>query len=358
MGKMVFLVTGGAGFIGSALIRELIKNKSNIVINVDNLSYSGNLESTPDPEKNKNYFFERCDITNKENTSAIVSKYQPNVIFHLAAESHVDRSITGPEQFIMSNIIGTFNLLEASKNLCKENKSHPGFNFRFHHISTDEVFGDLEPTQDPFDENSIYKPSSPYAASKAGSDHLVRSWGRTFNIPFVITNCSNNYGPYQFPEKLIPHTIINALNGNDLPVYGNGKQVRDWLFVEDHISALLLVSQKGEDGSTYLVGGNNEIENIAVVNKICSYMDDKISSKPNNIASFSELIKFVEDRPGHDKRYAINPAKLTFDLAWKPKENFESGIKKTVDWYIENNKWWARILSGEYKLARMGLNDD
>jgi dTDP-glucose 4,6-dehydratase len=355
---MIFLVTGGAGFIGSALIRRLIKDKKNTVINVDNLSYSGNLESIPSSNQNKNYAFENCDITNKKNITNLVMKYEPNIIFHLAAESHVDRSIDGPEKFIHTNLIGTFNLLEASRDFLKRGHSKPGFNFKFHHISTDEVYGDLEATEAPFNENSRYKPSSPYAASKAGSDHLVRSWGRTFDIPYVITNCSNNYGPYQFPEKLIPHTIINALYGEDLPVYGSGKQIRDWLHVEDHISALLEVTQSKKINDTYVIGGNSEMENIDVIKGICLYLDKKILKKPNNISSFSELISFVEDRPGHDKRYAINCSKIKSNLSWSPKVDFDKGLKQTIDWYIDNRMWWERVLSGEYRLTRIGLNHD
>lgn len=355
---MIFLVTGGAGFIGSALIRELIKDKDNTVINVDCLSYSANLDSIPNADINKNYIFEKCDIADKKNIFNIVKKYQPNIIFHLAAESHVDRSIAKPEKFLISNVIGTFNLLEAAKEIYKETKSKSGFNFKFHHISTDEVFGDLKSSDEPFNENSIYKPSSPYAASKASSDHLVKAWGRTFDVPYVITNCSNNYGPYQFPEKLIPHIVISALSGKTLPVYGDGSQIRDWLYVEDHIHALLLVAGKGKINNTYLIGGNNEVKNLDVVKKICSYLDKVINPKPNNISSFSDLIEFVKDRPGHDMRYAINSDKLKSNLSWVPKESFESGLKKTVDWYIKNNIWWQRILSGEYKLKRIGLNDE
>jgi len=353
-----FLVTGGAGFIGSALIRKLIQDKKNSVINVDNLSYSGNLESVPSSNINNNYTFENCDITNKKNITDLVMKYEPNIIFHLAAESHVDRSIDGPEKFILTNLIGTFNLLEASRDFTKYGCSKSGFNFKFHHISTDEVYGDLEATETPFDENSRYKPSSPYAASKAGSDHLVRSWGRTFDIPYVITNCSNNYGPYQFPEKLIPHTIINALYGKDLPVYGSGHQIRDWLHVEDHISALLKVAQSKKINDTYVIGGNSEMKNIEVIKKICLYLDNKILKKPNNISSFSELISYVEDRPGHDKRYAIDCSKIKSNLSWTPKINFEEGLKQTIDWYIDNRIWWERVLSGEYRLTRIGLKND
>ena len=355
---MIFLITGGAGFIGSALIRKLLKDKKNTIINVDNLSYSANLESIPNTTGIKNYFFEECDIRNFADISRIVEKYQPNIIFHLAAESHVDRSIINPKKFITTNIIGTYNLLEASKKIYKKNKSKAGFNFKFHHISTDEVFGDLSPDDEKFTELSTYQPSSPYAASKASSDHLVRSWGRTFDIPFIITNCSNNYGPYQFPEKLIPHIIINAINGNNLPIYGDGTQVRDWLFVDDHIDALLLVAKSKKINGTYLIGGNNELKNINVVKNICLYLNDKISERPNNISSFLELIEFVKDRPGHDMRYAIDPSKLMSEFSWKPKFDFEIGIKKTIDWYIDNSVWWNRILSGKYKLERIGIKTE
>ena len=355
---MIALITGGAGFIGSALVRNLLQDKENTVINVDNLSYSGNLASIPSKLQHQNYIFEECDIVNKKNIFKVIDKYQPNVIFHLAAESPVDRSIKEPRAFIDSNIIGTYNLLEASKILCSKNASISGASFRFHHISTDEVFGDLEIGEAMFDEHSLYNPSSPYAATKAASDHLVRSWGRTYDIPYLITNCSNNYGPYQFPEKLIPHTIINALRGNDLPVYGNGMQIRDWLYVDDHVEALKLVASNGQTNHTYVVGGNNEIKNIDVVKEICSHLDKIIKIKPNQISSFHELIKFVEDRPGHDKRYAIDASKLISELSWKPKENFTSGIKKTIDWYLQNTQWWENVLSGSHATGRIDLSDE
>jgi dTDP-glucose 4,6-dehydratase len=354
---MIVLITGGAGFIGSAMVRNLLQDKENTVINVDNLSYSSNLASIPLELQHQNYIFEKCDIVNKKNIFRVIDKYQPNVIFHLAAESHVDRSIEGPRPFIDSNIIGTYNLLEASKILCSKNNSIAGASFRFHHISTDEVFGDLEIGEAMFNERSLYNPSSPYAASKAASDHLVRSWGRTYDIPYVITNCSNNYGPYQFPEKLIPHTIINALKGNNLPVYGNGTQIRDWLYVDDHVEALKLVVRKSKSNQTYVVGGNNEIQNIDVVKEICSYLDEIIKIKPNQISSFHDLVKFVKDRPGHDKRYAIDASKLISELSWKPKESFTSGLKKTIDWYVQNIEWWENTLSDFHVAGRIDLSD-
>ena len=351
---MVILVTGGAGFIGSALIRHLLLKNKHTIINVDNLSYSGNLESIPGAQNNKNYFFENCDITQKKIITDLILKYEPNLIFHLAAESHVDRSIDGPEDFINTNVLGTFNILEASRQYHKSNISKAGFLFRLHHVSTDEVFGDLKEKDSRFTESSHYDPSSPYAATKASSDHLVRAWGRTFEIPYVISNCSNNYGPYQFPEKLIPHSIINAIKGKNLPVYGSGLQIRDWLHVEDHVKALMEIAQYGELNHSYNIGGDNEIRNIEVITSICDYLDHKIEAKPSNIESFHELITHVTDRPGHDQRYAIDASKIKSNLSWVPEEKFKSGLIKTIDWYLNNSGWWERILSGEYKLQRMG----
>ena len=351
---MVILVTGGAGFIGSALIRHMLLEKKHMIINVDNLSYSGNLESIPDSQSNKNYVFENCDITQKKVITDLILKYEPNLIFHLAAESHVDRSIDGPEDFIKTNILGTFNILEASREYLKSNISKAGFLFRFHHVSTDEVFGDLKEKDSRFTESSLYDPSSPYAATKASSDHLVRAWGRTFKIPYIISNCSNNYGPYQFPEKLIPHTIINAIKGKNLPVYGNGLQIRDWLYVDDHVKALMEIAQHGELNHSYNIGGDNEIKNIQVITSICEYLDKKIEVKPRNIESFHELITYVTDRPGHDQRYAIDASKIKSTLSWVPEEKFKTGLIKTIDWYLDNSGWWERILSGEYKLQRIG----
>ena len=349
---MTVLVTGGAGFIGSSVIRHILNTTSNKVINIDNLTYAGNLESLESISVNTNYFFEQADICDAGALKRIFNKYQPDIVMHLAAESHVDRSIDGPSVFLQTNIMGTFNLLEQSREYFGSLNNNDSF--RFHHISTDEVYGDLHGTNDLFTENTPYSPSSPYSASKASSDHLVRSWGRTYGLPYVITNCSNNYGPYHFPEKLIPHIIINAIQGNSLPVYGKGDQIRDWLYVEDHASALFEVARNGKNAETYNIGGHNEKTNLEVVESICNLLEELSPSKPNGIKKYTDLIKFVEDRPGHDKRYAIDASKIQNDLNWVPSETFESGLRKTVQWYIDNSKWWERVLSGEYKLNRVG----
>ena len=349
---MMVLVTGGAGFIGSSVIRHILNTTSNKVINIDNLTYAGNLESLESISSNTNYFFEQADICDAGAIKRIFNKYQPDIVMHLAAESHVDRSIDGPSIFLQTNIMGTFNLLEQSREYFGSLNNNDSF--RFHHISTDEVYGDLHGTNDLFTENTPYSPSSPYSASKASSDHLVRSWGRTYGLPYVITNCSNNYGPYHFPEKLIPHIIINAIQGNSLPVYGKGDQIRDWLYVEDHASALFEVARNGKNAETYNIGGHNEKTNIEVVESICNLLEELSPSKPNGINKYTDLINFVEDRPGHDKRYAIDASKIQNDLNWVPSETFESGLRKTVQWYIDNNKWWERVLSGEYRLNRVG----
>jgi len=354
--KKTILVTGGAGFIGSALIRHIIKNTHHSVVNIDKLSYSGNLQSLEAIESNKDYIFEQVDICDEKELNRIFKKNKPDIVMHLAAESHVDRSIDGPGDFIKTNIVGTFNLLEQSKNYWQSLDSDKKDNFRFLHVSTDEVYGDLEGTNDFFTEETSYDPSSPYSATKASSDHLVRAWYRTYGLPVLITNCSNNYGPCQFPEKLIPHVILNALEGKNLPIYGDGKQIRDWLFVDDHVLALMSVVQDGNVGETYNIGGSNEIQNIEVVKKICNILDKLISNKLNGIASFSELITYVKDRPGHDVRYAINANKINRDLGWRPKENFESGILKTVEWYLTNNEWCQNIQNGSYKLERLGVD--
>lgn len=343
------LVTGGAGFIGSALIRELLKNTNYEVVNVDALRYAGNLNSLPFAENNKNYYFELCDICDEDQLKIIFKKYEPNVIFHLAAESHVDRSILSPKQFIETNIMGTFNLLNLSLDLWNSRKSESNYFFRFHHISTDEVFGDLGDSELKFQESSLYRPSSPYAASKASSDHLVRSWGRTYGLPYILTNCSNNYGPYQFPEKLIPQTILNAINGSDIPIYGDGNQIRDWLYVDDHVQALLCAVFQAEQNQNYNIGGNNEIKNIDVVNQICKILDNEVKEKPQSISSFADLISYVTDRPGHDLKYAIDASKIHKELGWTPNDNFETGIKKTVLWYLDNQVWWKQILQGTYQ---------
>ena len=354
--KKTILVTGGAGFIGSALIRHIIKNTYHSVVNIDKLSYSGNLQSLESIESNKDYIFEQVDICDEKELNRIFKKNKPDIVMHLAAESHVDRSIDGPGDFIKTNIVGTFTLLEQSKNYWQSLEGDKKNNFRFLHVSTDEVYGDLEGTTDFFSEETSYDPSSPYSATKASSDHLVRAWHRTYGLPVLITNCSNNYGPCQFPEKLIPHVILNALEGKNLPIYGDGRQIRDWLYVDDHVLALMSVALDGNVGETYNIGGSNEIQNIEVVKKICNILDKLISNKLNGMASFSELITYVKDRPGHDVRYAINANKINRDLGWKPKESFESGILKTVQWYLTNKEWCENIQNGSYKLERLGVD--
>ena len=354
--KKNIIVTGGAGFIGSALIRHIIKNTYHSVVNIDKLSYSGNLQSLESIESNKDYIFEQVDICDEKELNRIFKKNKPDIVMHLAAESHVDRSIDGPGDFIKTNIVGTFTLLEQSKNYWQSLEGDKKNNFRFLHVSTDEVYGDLEGTTDFFSEETSYDPSSPYSATKASSDHLVRAWHRTYGLPVLITNCSNNYGPCQFPEKLIPHVILNALEGKNLPIYGDGRQIRDWLYVDDHVLALMSVVLDGNVGETYNIGGSNEIQNIEVVKKICNILDKLISNKLNGMASFSELITYVKDRPGHDVRYAINANKINRDLGWKPEESFESGILKTVQWYLTNNDWCENIQNGSYKLERLGVD--
>ena len=346
---MKILVTGGAGFIGSALIRKLLACPDYEVINLDALRYAGNLNSIPNAFDNRNYHFELCDICDADKLNKIFAKYEPNIIFHLAAESHVDRSILNPKQFLETNIMGTFNLLNASLNLWNSHKSESEYFFRFHHISTDEVFGDLGKSDMKFSESSLYKPSSPYAASKASSDHLVRAWGRTYGLPYIITNCSNNYGPYQFPEKLIPKIIINAINGLEIPIYGDGSQIRDWLYVDDHIKALLCAVFKSEPNKNYNIGGNNQMKNIDITYQICKILDNNIENKPLSIKSFSDLISYVQDRPGHDIKYAIDGSKINEELGWKPDENFETGIQKTILWYLDNPIWWKQVLDGTYQ---------
>lgn len=345
---MKILVTGGAGFIGSALVRELLLNTNHKVINLDALTYSGNLNSIPFAESHENYQFEKCDICDYKAVKEIFLRHEPNLIFHLAAESHVDRSIHSPRQFIQTNILGTYNLLDAALNIWRKRQEKANFFFKFHHISTDEVFGDLGMTSDLFNESTSYDPSSPYSASKASSDHLVRAWGRTYGLPYVITNCSNNYGPYQFPEKLIPNTIIKALSGENIPVYGDGSQIRDWLYVGDHIEALLTVAMKSDNFESYTIGGHNELKNIDVVQTICKILDEVFEIKPNSISSFKNLISNVDDRPGHDLRYAIDATKIKNSLKWQPKETFNSGILKTVKWYIDNKDWWEKIKNNSH----------
>jgi dTDP-glucose 4,6-dehydratase len=354
--QKTILVTGGAGFIGSALIRYIIKNTRHKAVNIDKLTYSGNLQSLVSIKKNSNYVFEQVDICNENELLGVFKRNQPDIVMHLAAESHVDRSIDGPDDFIQTNIVGTFILLEQSKIYWQSLDGDKKENFRFLHVSTDEVYGDLGGSTDFFSEDTAYDPSSPYSASKASSDHLVRAWYRTYGLPVLITNCSNNYGPCQFPEKLIPHIILNALEGKSLPIYGDGKQIRDWLYVDDHVTALMNVALNAKVGETYNIGGNNEIKNIEVVSKVCDILDELVPSKLNGMSSFNELITYVKDRPGHDVRYAINANKIVKDLNWRPKEDFNSGIQKTVEWYLDNKIWCENIKNGSYKFERLGVN--
>ncbi|OMH31845.1 dTDP-glucose 4,6-dehydratase [Motiliproteus sp. MSK22-1] len=351
---MKIVVTGGAGFIGSAVIRYLLASTGYSVVNVDCLTYAGNLESIPGAESEPRYTFEKVDICDPEAVKRVLSEHQPEAIMHLAAESHVDRSIDGPGAFIQTNIIGTYNLLEAARDYWDGLEGEKRSLFRFHHISTDEVYGDLEGTEDLFTEETSYSPSSPYSASKASSDHLVRAWHRTYGLPVIVTNCSNNYGPYHFPEKLVPHMILNALQGKPLPVYGDGSQIRDWLYVEDHARALIQVVTEGVIGETYNIGGHNEKTNLEVVETLCQLLEERVPAKPEGVAAYRDLIEFVKDRPGHDLRYAIDASKIQRQLGWVPQETFESGMRKTVDWYLQNKEWWERVLSGEYQLQRIG----
>ena len=336
---MKILVTGGAGFIGSALVRHLIQNTSYQVLNLDKLTYAGNLASLDDVARSERYSFVKGDICDREVLDFTLSDFQPDAVMHLAAESHVDRSIDGPAAFVETNVLGTYTLLEACRAYWSGLETPQRDVFRFHHISTDEVYGDLDGTGALFTEDTPYAPSSPYSASKASSDHFVRAWGRTYGLPILITNCSNNYGPYHFPEKLIPLVIINALHGKSLPVYGDGQQVRDWLFVEDHARALLKVLEKGIVGETYNIGGHNERTNLEVVNTICALLEELVPSD----APYSDLIAFVTDRPGHDLRYAIDASKIERELGWVPEETFESGLRKTVEWYLANKDWWQPL---------------
>jgi len=377
------VVTGGAGFIGSAVIRFLINETPHKVINLDKLTYAGNLQSLKSIDSSERYTFVQADICERAHVDAILNTHKPDIIMHLAAESHVDRSIDGPGEFIKTNIVGTYTLLEAAKDYWNTLPETQKQSFRFHHISTDEVYGDLPHPDDVKDEKSeaesvksedtshltpstshnlplfteqtAYAPSSPYSASKAGSDHLVRAWQRTYGLPVVITNCSNNYGPFHFPEKLIPLVILNALEGKSLPIYGDGSQIRDWLHVEDHARALFKVATQGKVGQTYNIGGHNEKTNLEVVTTICSELDKLISEKPRGLKSFTDLITFVKDRPGHDRRYAIDASKMANELNWQPQETFESGINKTINWYLDNLDWCQQVQSGNYQRERLGV---
>ncbi|MFZ3529431.1 dTDP-glucose 4,6-dehydratase [Vibrio harveyi] len=354
---MKILVTGGAGFIGSAVIRHIIRDTQDTVINLDKLTYAGNLESLAEVSDNERYHFEHVDICQRDELDRVFAKHQPDLVMHLAAESHVDRSIDGPAAFIETNVMGTYHLLESARQYWSTLDETRKAAFRFHHISTDEVYGDLEGTDDLFTETTSYAPSSPYSASKASSDHLVRAWQRTYGFPTLVTNCSNNYGPYHFPEKLIPLMILNALDGKPLPVYGDGMQIRDWLFVEDHARALYKVVTEGDIGETYNIGGHNEKANIEVVKTICSLLEEFRPNKPAGVESYESLITYVKDRPGHDVRYAIDATKIARELNWTPEETFESGIRKTVEWYLNNQQWWQRVLDGSYSLERLGAGE-
>ncbi|WP_170865738.1 dTDP-glucose 4,6-dehydratase [Serratia plymuthica] len=351
------LVTGGAGFIGSAVVRHIIEATQDSVMVVDKLTYAGNLESLSVIADNERYSFEQVDICDRTTLDRVFAQYQPDVIMHLAAESHVDRSIDGPAAFIETNVVGTYTMLEAARHYWHPLDAERKQNFRFHHISTDEVYGDLHGTDDLFTETTPYSPSSPYSASKASSDHLVRAWLRTYGLPTIVTNCSNNYGPYHFPEKLIPLVILNAVAGKPLPVYGDGAQVRDWLYVEDHARALYQVVTEGVVGETYNIGGHNERKNIEVVHTICDLLEELAPNKPQGIEKYRDLITYVKDRPGHDMRYAIDAGKIDRELGWRPQETFESGIRKTVSWYLNNETWWRRVQDGSYTGERLGLSD-
>lgn len=346
---MRFLITGGAGFIGSAVVRLITSMPEHEVLNVDKLTYAGNLDSLKPIEKSNNYHFSRVDICDRAGLERLFSDFKPQIVMHLAAESHVDRSIEGPDTFIHTNIVGTFTLLEVARKYYTGLTNNDKNQFRFHHISTDEVFGDLDNHDEYFHEETAYAPSSPYSASKASSDHLVRAWHRTYGLPTIITNCSNNYGPYHFPEKLIPKTILNAIHGKSIPIYGDGSQIRDWLYVDDHARALLLVATHAEVGKTYNIGGHNECTNLELVTIICDILNSLNKHSSKDERNFTKLITFVNDRPGHDTRYAIDASKIENDLNWKPQETLESGLKKTIQWYLDHRNWWEPILNNSYR---------
>jgi dTDP-glucose 4,6-dehydratase len=348
------LVTGGAGFIGSAVVRHLIDKTDALVLNVDKLTYAGNLDSLATVLHSPNYRFKQSDICDRAEMARLFDEFRPTHVMHLAAESHVDRSIDGPSAFIETNIVGTYTLLEVARYYVDQLPDKARQDFRFHHISTDEVYGDLHGVDDLFTEETPYQPSSPYSASKASSDHLVRSWHRTYGLPVIVTNCSNNYGPYHFPEKLIPLAILNAIEGKPIPVYGRGDQIRDWLYIEDHACALVKVVFEGTVGETYNIGGRNEKTNLHVVETVCDLLDQRVQDKPQGITSFRELITFVTDRPGHDQRYAIDASKIEAALGWTPVETFDTGLAKTVDWFLANETWWQRVRSGAYQGERLG----
>jgi len=360
--KKTILITGGCGFIGSAVVRYLVNQTSYTIVNVDKLTYAGNIESLATVDCDPRYHFEQVDICDAAAIKRILNQYRPIIIMHLAAESHVDRSIDGPAEFMQTNIIGTLILLEQARNYYKQMDQEERTEFRFHHVSTDEVYGDLpylnemgqiEKSLPLFTENTPYAPSSPYSASKASSDHLVRSWYRTYGLPILITNCSNNYGPYQFPEKLIPLMVLNALAGRSLPIYGKGNQVRDWLYVQDHAEALVLCATQGRIGETYNIGGHNERQNIEVVYALCDILDEK----KNKQGSYRDQIIYVKDRPGHDMRYAIDATKIQEELDWIPKETFETGLRKTVEWYLDNQIWCQHVQNGSYQRERLGTGE-
>lgn len=346
---MNILVTGGAGFIGSAVVRHIIADSRDNVINLDKLTYAGNLESLSAVSTNERYTFEHVDICNRPELERVFREQQPDAVMHLAAESHVDKSIDGPADFVETNIVGTYTLLDVSRHYWNALPESRRSEFRFLHVSTDEVYGDLEMDDSLFSETTSYAPNSPYSASKASSDHLVRAWQRTYGLPTLITNCSNNYGPYQFPEKLIPLMILNALEGKPLPVYGKGYQVRDWLYVEDHARALNLVMRQGVAGETYNIGGLNEKRNIDVVHALCALLEELVPGKPQGVNNYSELVTYVADRPGHDLRYAIDAGKIERELGWTPRETFESGLRTTVEWYLQNPQWIEHVRSGDYQ---------